>query len=121
MQDLRRLRFSAPASVSAPLPRSSVESQEIAIRMALGASVRHLQSRIFLPTLGLAALGLILEMAASRVLTGALQSLFIGINSADPITFIGMGMLLIAVAAVAGDIPVRRASRIDPIQALRAS
>ena len=89
--------------------------QEIGIRMALGASATDLQSRILLRTLGLAALGLALGMAASRALSSALGSLLFGVTSGDPITFIGMGALLIAVAAIAGYIPARRASRIDPM------
>ena len=95
--------------------------QEIGIRMALGASATHLQSSIVLRTLGLAALGLALGMAASRVLSTALESLLFGVTSGDPITFIGMATLLIAVAAVAGYIPAWRASRIDPMIALRSN
>ncbi len=95
--------------------------QEIGIRMALGASARDLQSRILLRTLGLAAVGLALGMAASRVLSTALGSLLFGVTSGDPVTFIGIGALLIAVAAVAGYFPARRASRIDPMVALRAN
>ena len=95
--------------------------QEIGIRMALGASATHLQSRILLRTLGLAALGLGLGMAASRALTSTLGSLLFGVTPGDPFTFIGIGALLIAVAALAGYFPARRASRIDPMVALRAS
>ena len=95
--------------------------QEIGIRMALGASATHLQSRILLRTLGLAALGLGLGMAASRALTSALGSLLFGVTPGDPFTFIGIGALLIVVAALAGYFPARRASRIDPMVALRAS
>ena len=95
--------------------------QEIGIRMALGASAADLQSRILLLTLGLAALGLALGMVASRALTGALESLLFGVTPGDPATFIGIGALLIVVAALAGYFPARRASRIDPMVALRAS
>jgi predicted lysophospholipase L1 biosynthesis ABC-type transport system permease subunit len=95
--------------------------QEIGIRMALGASATNLQSRILLRTLGLAALGLALGMAASRALTGTLESLLFGVTPGDPVTFIGIGALLIVVAALAGYFPARRASRIDPMAALRAS
>jgi predicted permease len=95
--------------------------QEIGIRMALGASATNLQSRILLSTLGLAALGLALGMAASRVLTGVLDSLLFGVTPGDPVTFFGIGALLIVVAALAGYFPARRASRIDPMVALRAS
>jgi len=95
--------------------------QEIGIRMALGASAADLQRRIVLRTLGLATLGLILGMAASRVLSGTLASLVFGITSSDPMTFIAMGTLLTAVAAIAGYIPAWKASQIDPMVALRSN
>jgi predicted permease len=95
--------------------------QEIGIRMALGASASNLQNGILLRTLGLGALGLALGMTTARALSRVLGSLLFGITSADPVTFIGMGTLLIAVAVVAGYVPARRASRIDPMIALRAS
>ncbi|MBV9269271.1 MAG: FtsX-like permease family protein [Acidobacteriaceae bacterium] len=95
--------------------------QEIGIRIALGASAVDLQSQVLLRTVGLAALGLGVGMAASRVLSNALRSLLFGVTSGDPITFIGMGMLLIAVAIVAGYIPAWKASRIDPMVALRSN
>ena len=94
--------------------------QEIGIRMALGASATDLQGRILLQTLGVAALGLTLGMIVSRVLASALGRLLFGVTSGDPVTFLGMGALLIVVAAVAGYVPARRASRIDPMAALRA-
>jgi predicted permease len=94
---------------------------EIGIRMALGASAQDLRSRIILRTLGLAALGLALGMAASRALSSALGSLLFGVTSGDPVTFAAMGMLLIAVAVAAGYVPARRASRIDPMVALRSN
>jgi predicted permease len=95
--------------------------QEIGIRMALGASATALQSRILLQTLELVALGLALGMAAACALTGTLGSLLFGVTPGDPVTFIGMGTLLIVVAAFAGYFPARRASRIDPMVALRTS
>ena len=95
--------------------------QEIGIRMALGASATDLQRRIVLRTLGLAALGLALGMAASRVLSSTLGSLLFGVTTGDPVTFIEVGTLLIAVAAIAGYIPAWKASRIDPMVALRSN
>jgi len=95
--------------------------QEIGIRMALGASATDLQRRIVLRTLGLAALGLALGMAGSRVLSSALGSLLFGITTGDPLTFIEVGALLVAVAAIAGYIPAWKASRIDPMVALRSN
>jgi putative ABC transport system permease protein len=94
---------------------------EIGIRMALGASSADLQSRIVLRTLGLAALGLVLGMAGARVLSSALGSLLFGVTPGDPLTFFAMGTLLTSVAAVAGYIPALRASRIDPMVALRSN
>jgi predicted permease len=96
-------------------------SAEIGIRMALGASARELQGRILLHTLGLAALGLAVGMALSRLLADGLGSMLYGVTAGDPATFLGMGALLLAVAAVAGYVPARRASRIDPMAALRAN
>jgi predicted lysophospholipase L1 biosynthesis ABC-type transport system permease subunit len=95
--------------------------QEIGIRMALGASATDLQRRIVLRTLGLAAVGLALGLAGSRVLSSALGSLLFGITAGDPVTFIEVGSLLIAVAAIACYIPAWKASRIDPMVALRSN
>jgi ABC-type antimicrobial peptide transport system permease subunit len=95
--------------------------QEIGIRMALGASPGDLQRRILLGTFGLAVLGLALGMAASRALSNTLGSLLFGVTTGDPVTYIGVGALLIVVAAVAGYIPAWRASRIDPMVALRSN
>jgi predicted permease len=95
--------------------------QEIGIRMALGASPADLQRRILLGTFGLAALGLALGMAASRALSNTLGSLLFGVTTGDPLTYVGVGALLIVVAAVAGYVPAWRASRIDPMVALRSN
>ncbi len=95
--------------------------QEIGIRMALGASAHDVQKRILLRTLELTAFGLALGMAASRVLATALGSLLFGVTSGDPLTFLAGGALLAAVAALAGYVPAWRASRIDPMVALRAN
>ncbi len=95
--------------------------QEIGIRMALGASPAELQRRILLRTFGLAAVGLALGMASSRALSYTLGSLLFGVTSGDPVTYVGGGALLMVVAAVAGYIPAWRASRIDPMVALRSN
>jgi predicted lysophospholipase L1 biosynthesis ABC-type transport system permease subunit len=95
--------------------------QEIGIRMALGASTTQLQHLILGQTLGLAGLGLMLGVAASRALTSTLESFLFGITPSDPVTFVGIAALLIVVTALAGYFPARRASRIDPMAALRSS
>jgi cell division protein FtsX len=95
--------------------------QEIGIRMALGASAVDVQWRIVLRTLGLSAIGLGLGMATARVLSRALGSMLFGVTAGDPVTFAVMGALLLSVALGAGYIPAWRASRIDPMVALRSS
>ena len=99
----------------------SQRTQEIGIRMALGASARALQSRIIFQTLGLAAIGMVLGAAASFALTRTLSGLLFGVTSTDPATFLLMLATLTAVAALAGYLPARRASKIDPMVALRAN
>lgn len=95
--------------------------QEIGIRMALGASAADVQRRILLRTFGLATFGLALGAAVARALSITLGSMLFGVTSGDPVTYACVGALLIAVAAAAGYIPAWRASRIDPMVALRSN
>lgn len=96
-------------------------TQEIGIRMALGATARNLQASIMLQTLLLAAIGLIIGLGASLIMTRSLAALLFGVTSYDPASFIGTVVVLIAVALLAGYLPARRASQIDPINALRSN
>jgi len=99
----------------------SQRTQEIGIRMALGASAANLQAGLVGQTLGLAAIGMLLGTAASWALAHALGGLLYGVTASDPVTFLGISVVLTAVAAAAGYLPARRASQIDPSVALRAS
>lgn len=94
---------------------------ELRIRMALGASAGDLQARIMMQTLRLAALGVLIGSAVSWSLGRALGSLLFGITFTDPVTFVGMMIVLTAVALLAGYVPSLRVSGIDPIKALRTS
>jgi predicted permease len=97
----------------------SQRTQEIGIRMALGASAKIVRSDILKQTLKLAVIGIVIGVAASAAAAGALRSLLFGVDSADPATFLGMLVVLTVVALLAGYFPARRASRIDPMVALR--
>jgi len=99
----------------------SQRTQEIGIRMALGASAEMLQRNILLQTLGLAGMGMVVGVVASWALARTLSGLLFGVTSSDPVTFAGMLVILTGVAALAGYLPARRASRIDPMEALRIS
>ena len=89
--------------------------------MALGASARDLQMRILMQTLGLAAAGMLVGVGASWALGRALRGFLFGVTSTDPATFLGMLAVLTVVAVLAGYLPARRASRVDPMAALRAN
>jgi predicted permease len=95
-------------------------TQEIGIRMALGATARDVQARIIGQTLQLAAVGLAAGAAASWLLARGASGLLFGVTPRDPQTFLAMAAVLAAVALLAGYLPARRASRIDPMVALRA-
>jgi predicted permease len=95
-------------------------TQEIGIRMALGASAGDVQSRIVMQTLRLAAVGMVLGVIASAALARSASGLLFGVTAADPVTFAVMLAVLLTVALLAGYLPARRASRIDPLVALRA-
>jgi predicted permease len=94
--------------------------QEIGIRMALGASARDVQARILGQTLRLALIGLVIGAGASWLLARSASGLLFGVTARDPQTFVVMAAVLAMVALLAGYLPARRASRIDPMVALRA-
>jgi ABC-type antimicrobial peptide transport system permease subunit len=97
----------------------SQRTQEIGIRMALGASARDVQTRIVMQTLSLAAIGMVLGTIVSWLAVRSADSLLFGVTPRDPGTFAGMLVVLTGVALVAGYLPARRASRVDPMVALR--
>ena len=94
-------------------------TQEIGIRMALGATQRTVQLGIIRQTLRMAALGIVVGAIASLAVSSLIASLLFGTAPTDPATFAAIFMLLAAVALLAGYIPARRASRINPMVALR--
>jgi predicted permease len=95
-------------------------TQEIGIRMAVGASAGDVQRQIIAQTLWLAAIGVTIGAAASWVLAQGLRGLLFEVTATDPQTFLAMLVVLTTVAMIAGYLPARRASRIDPMVALRS-
>jgi predicted permease len=94
-------------------------TKEIGIRMALGATAERVQLGVIATTLRLAAIGIVVGSVFSFITSKLIASLLFGTRPSDPITFVGMVVLLAAMALLAGYIPARRASRIDPMEALR--
>jgi ABC-type antimicrobial peptide transport system permease subunit len=93
---------------------------EIGIRVALGAEPGGVRTLIVREGLGLAVAGVALGLAGAAALTRSLQSLLYGVSPTDPMTLAGAALALGLVAAAASLWPAWRATRIDPIAAIRA-
>ncbi len=96
------------------------KTQEIGVRMALGASVGRVQREVLWNTLRLALTGVVLGTIASFVAARLIASLLFGTSASDPRTYVWMALALVAVALLAGYLPARRASQIEPMAALRS-
>lgn len=94
-------------------------TQELGIRLALGAQPRDLLGMVLRHGLGITAVGIAIGLALAFAATGFMRSLLPGITPRDPLTFIAVPLLLLAIATVAALIPARRAGAVDPIVALR--
>jgi ABC-type antimicrobial peptide transport system permease subunit len=88
--------------------------------MALGASGQRIRSTIVGETLKLALAGVTIGLLGSAALASLLESLLYGVTSNDPWTLVGVVAILLGVALAAGLFPALRASRISPLNALRA-
>ena len=94
-------------------------TQEIGIRVALGATSREILNLVLFSALKPVAAGLVVGVVASLALTRTLERLVYGISTTDPMTFISLPLLLAVVAFIAGLLPAMRATRVDPLEALR--
>jgi high-affinity Fe2+/Pb2+ permease len=95
------------------------QTQEIGIRMALGASPQRVQWSVLSKTMRLALMGMAVGALASFAASKVIASLLFNIEASDPATFVGVLLLLLAVGLLAGYLPAFRATRINPTTALR--
>jgi ABC-type antimicrobial peptide transport system permease subunit len=94
-------------------------TQEIGIRMALGATTSQVRRLVVGQGLILTSVGMVVGVAGSLALAKVMSSLLFGVEARDPGVFLTVPLVLAIVAAIAAWIPARRASRVDPIDALR--
>ena len=94
-------------------------TSEIGVRQALGATPRNILFLVLKKGMGLTLLGIVIGLAGSFALTRLMSSLLFGVKASDPLTFVTVPLVLGLVALFACLIPARRATRIDPLVALR--
>jgi predicted permease len=97
----------------------SRRTQEIGVRMAMGAAAGDVVRMVLRQGILQVALGTILGVGLAALLAGALRLLFFGVSPYDPVTFLGIGIVLALTSLTACFVPARRASAVDPMTALR--
>ena len=94
-------------------------TQEIGIRLALGAELSQVRNMVIVQGMSLAVAGVVVGVVSAFVLSRLVESLLFGVTARDPIVFVAVPAVLTAVALLAVWLPALRATRIDPIDALR--
>jgi len=95
-------------------------TREIGIRMALGAQTGAVKGMLLRHVLALVAIGVVLGTSGAAAVTRLMESQLFGVTALDPATYISVSAALFSVALLAGYLPVRRITRVDPMQSLRA-
>ena len=95
-------------------------TREIGVRVALGATARQVMRLIVGQALALGLIGVAAGLVAAALLTRLMRDLLFEISPTDPVTFVVVGALLVVATIAASAIPARRATRIDPVTALRS-
>jgi len=98
----------------------SQRTREIGVRVALGARPQDVLRLVVGQSLKLAALGLAIGLPVALALGRMMAGALFGVIALEPLTFVGFTLLLTGVAMIAGYLPARRATKVDPITALRS-
>ena len=94
-------------------------TREFGVRMALGAITSDLLRMVLADAFRIIAIGAVIGLAAAMLVTRLISGMLFGVSSRDPLTFVATALLLVSVGLFAAFVPARRASRVDPLVALR--
>ena len=94
-------------------------THDIGVRMALGAERSRIQLMVWRQGLELTGVGVVLGLIGAAAVTRVMASLLFGVSATDPVTFTAVPLVLLATAILACYVPARRATRVDPVTALR--
>jgi putative ABC transport system permease protein len=97
----------------------SERTHEIGIRLALGAAKRNILQMVLRQGLGLALAGSVVGLGGALVVSNLMSGLLYGVRPTDPLSFVIVAVLLVMIALVACYLPARRATKVDPMVALR--